>query len=138
MRQYLEQRMYEPIQESRKNLRVYQIEDLESLSASVLYTDKLPKFSAGGAGFELPRFAPKPPPDIPLYGNLTIRDFPASGFQLHIHEGAGGSAHILDYARSERYPISSYDAAMADVFADNSAIKKILEKSRKLKEEWPQ
>ena len=54
MKQYLEQRMYEPIQES-EDLRVYQVGDLESLSASALYTDKLPKFSAGGAGFSLPK-----------------------------------------------------------------------------------
>lgn len=44
---------------------------------------------------------------------LTIRDFPASGFQLHIHEGAGGTAHLKTY-KGEHLLLSSYDAAMAD------------------------
>lgn len=34
----LEQSLYRPIQESKENLRVYQVGDLESLSASILYT----------------------------------------------------------------------------------------------------
>ena len=38
MKQYLEQRLYAPTQESKENFRVYQVGDLESLSASVLYS----------------------------------------------------------------------------------------------------
>lgn len=55
---------------------------------------------------------------------LTIRDFPASGFQLHIHEGEDGSANLKTY-NGERIPISSYDAAMADLLANKLKIKKI-------------
>ncbi len=54
MRQELEKSLYDakPI---RRDLIVYQVGDLENLSASALYTGNLPKFSAGGAGFELPK-----------------------------------------------------------------------------------
>jgi len=55
---------------------------------------------------------------------LTIRDFPASGFQLHIHEGEGGTAHIKTY--DGRYAnISSYEAAIADLLADKLKLLKI-------------
>ena len=46
---------------------------------------------------------------------LTIRDFQASGVQLYIHEGPGGTAHWRPYDRTEKIPINSYDAAMADL-----------------------
>ena len=41
-------------------------------------------------------------------------DFPASGFQLHIHEGETTKpSSLMDYSR-RKILISSYDAAMAD------------------------
>ena len=49
MKQYLEQRLYKPIQESNEDLRVYQVGDLESLSASALYYGAVG--SGGGSGF---------------------------------------------------------------------------------------
>jgi len=55
---------------------------------------------------------------------LTIRDFPASGFQLHIHEGEGGTIHIKTYD-GKYFNISSYDAAIADLLADRLKIKDI-------------
>lgn len=50
----LEQNLYDA-RLAKRNLIIYQIGDLENLSASALYTDKLPKFSAGGAAFDLPK-----------------------------------------------------------------------------------
>jgi len=98
-----EPRSFEPRQSREK---VYTIVDLEYLSASVLYS--------GDSGS----------------GPLTIRDFPASGFQLHIHEGAGGSANIKPYGSKKGIPISSYDAAMADLLADKLDIAKYLRKDK--------
>jgi hypothetical protein len=51
--------------------------------------------------------------------SFTVNDFPASGFQLHIHEGEEGTAHIWDYKREKKFNISSYDAAIMDLIADN-------------------
>lgn len=52
---------------------------------------------------------------------LTIRDFPSSGFQLHIHEGEGGTAHLKTY-KGEYINLSSYDAAMADLLVGQIGI----------------
>ncbi|MCC7574914.1 hypothetical protein KO361_04955 [Candidatus Woesearchaeota archaeon] len=57
--------------------------------------------------------------------NLTIRDFPVSGVQLHMHEGPGGTAHWRSYDRKDKIPINGYDAAMADLMLPDY-IKKIL------------
>ena len=58
MRQYLEQRMYEPIKES-EDLRVYQVGDLEGLSASALYIGSGPiKPLGSGPLMPLPTFEP--------------------------------------------------------------------------------
>ena len=56
----------------------------------------------------------------------------SSGFQLHIHEQAGGTAHIWDYGRNNKIGINSYDAAMADLFADKLGVKKILQDLKNL------
>jgi len=110
----LEKIMYQPMQ------RTYTIEGLESLSASVLYSSE-PLSSSGplsGSG----------PLSFGSSGPLTIRDFPSSGFQLHIHERSGGTAHIWDYKREKKIEINSYEAAMADLLADKLGIIKILKK----------
>lgn len=52
-------------------------------------------------------YTPKPKP------NLVIRDLPASGLQLHIHEGHGGTSHLKTY-KGDYININSYDAAMMD------------------------
>jgi hypothetical protein len=95
------------------------IRDLESLSAGILYTGSLPPMGPGGSGV-LPRkgdsygtFSPIFKPVISQTDDLTIRDLPASGFQLHIHEGENGTAHLKTY-HGDRTLLSSYDAAMAD------------------------
>jgi len=51
--------------------------------------------------------------------NLTIRDFPASGFQLHIHEGDGGSASLVSYDRKFRHNLKSDTAAEIDLYLEN-------------------
>ncbi len=58
---------------------------------------------------------------------LTMRDFPGSGFQLHIHEGEtrhgeyGSKAHLKTYD-GEKFRLNSYEAAMADLTADQLGI----------------
>ena len=49
---------------------------------------------------------------------ITIRDFPACGIQLHIHEGPGGISHFKTY-NEEYIEISSEAAALGDLLADN-------------------
>ncbi len=100
MRQTLETQLY-GIPRFANRERVYTIVDLEYLSASALY-------SSGPLGGS---------------GPLTIRPF--SGFDLHIHEGAGGSANIK-YPDGSHTLLDSYDAAMADLLADNLGILKYL------------
>lgn len=68
MKQYLEQSLYEPIQEFKEDLRVYQVGNLESLSASVLYT---PKISDLGG--------------ISGYGDMTsIKPIGTSNFKVYL------------------------------------------------------
>ncbi len=62
------------------------------------------------------------------YVPMTIRPF--TGFELHIKEQSGGIAHIK-YDKGKGYTeINSYDAAMADLLADQMDIKKILARCR--------
>jgi len=75
--------------------------DLESLSASALYG-----YGNGGDSG----------------GRMTIR--PLGNTQIHIHEGAGGSANIK-YRDGTRTPISSYDVAMIDSLLDSFGMSKI-------------
>ncbi|MFT4308709.1 MAG: hypothetical protein ACMXYM_05070 [Candidatus Woesearchaeota archaeon] len=56
-------------------------------------------------------------------GNLTIRDMPASGVQLHINEGPGGTTHLKTYDQ-QRIPIDGYRGAMLDYFLDQNGNKK--------------
>ena len=71
----LEQNFYQE-QEER-----YTSVNLECMSASSLYTGRLPPFKAGGAGFDLPRHDPLPLLDISGYGDLTIK-YPKIGMTL--------------------------------------------------------
>lgn len=91
----LEQVLYEPRQESRQQTQ------------QSLYTSRdLESLSV-----------------ITLYtGKLTIR--PLGNTQMHIHEGAGGSAHIK--TRDNQYQnLSSYNAAMMDLLLDRAGLPKI-------------
>ena len=120
----LEQMMYQPMQMQRtqERQRVYTIVDLESLSASALYG------ISGPLGGSRPLSGSKPL-SFGSSGPLTIRDFPSLGFQLKIHEGPGGTAHITKYGTNKIISeLNSYDAAMADLLADKLDIKKILKK----------
>jgi hypothetical protein len=106
--------------------RIYTVRDLEYLSAVELYGSgplkiggfkPLGRIGGGlGSGPLKPSLPSKP---------LTIRPF--SSFDLHIHEGAGGTGHIK-YPDGSRTLLNSYDAAMADLWADRLEIKKILKK----------
>jgi len=55
-------------------------------------------------------------------GKITIR--PLGQTQIHIHEGAGGSANIK-YRDGTRTPISSYEAALLDLQLDKAGYAKI-------------
>ncbi len=93
--------------------------NLEYLSASALY-----RVGSGPLKFnDIPMFGHTP--SVPS-GPLTIRDFPASGFQLHIHERPGGKALFKSYSGKKIAEINSYDAAMADSSADKLDIPKLL------------
>jgi len=60
---------------------------------------------------------------VALYtGKITIR--PLGQTQIHIHEGAGGSANIK-YRDGTRTPISSYEAALLDLQLDKAGYAKI-------------
>lgn len=87
--------------------RMYKTIDVYAIGTTALYTPPL-----------------KPSRTI---GPLVIRSFPASGFQLHIHEQPGGIAHIK-YPDGTYTEMNSYEAAMADLLADALKIKKDLKK----------
>ena len=99
----LEQSLYgvRPVEE----LRVYQVGDLESLSAVAL---------GYGSG-------PKMPGE--LGGGLTIRPL-GKNSSLHIHEGAGGTAQIKTN-KNEYQNLNSYNAAILDLLMDYAGIKKV-------------
>jgi hypothetical protein len=130
----LEQKLYKSYrdeQEETEKQRSYTLVDLDTLSASLLYSHSTPLRVRVGGGLSKPLDASNLSggsilPDLPRGSSpLTIRDFPDSGFQLHIHEGPGGSANIKGYGEKKGHPISSYDAAMSDILADNLGIKRI-------------
>lgn len=52
------------------------------------------------------------------YGPMKVIDMPASGAQIHIHEGVNQHSHFKTYDQT-RIPLNSYDAAMADHYAQN-------------------
>ena len=84
----------------------------------VPYAQNLPStVDINSYGFHMPaRIMPEP--------ELTIRDMPASGVQLHIHEGEGGTAHLRTYNR-EKILMDTYSAAMLDFYLEQSGNKQI-------------
>ncbi len=104
------------ISRQRQAKTYFVVVNLEYLSASALYSSK----PLGGSG-------PLEFSDIPMFGHtqsmssgpLTIRPF--SGFELHIHEGAGGTGHIK-YPDGTKELLDSIDAAIADLHADELGI----------------
>ena len=83
--------MYQPMQMQRtqERQRVYTLVDLESLSASALYT------------------------------NERITDLKSSGFQFHFHENCPDfiSSPKLKVGNEEVLKLSNYEAAMGDFYA---------------------
>ncbi len=73
MRQYLEQMMYGASQEPEEDLRVYQVGDLEELSASALYIGSGPMKSFGSGPLKFKSSAPlKPTFEYLANGGITI------------------------------------------------------------------
>ncbi len=118
----LEKQMYEI---PRIKERIYSVGDLENLSVTALYYGE----GGGSSGFVGGGFGGISKKDMDKYGivvppstkipkiqpsqNLTIRNLPFSGTQLHIHEESGGTSHFK-YPDNTYSKINSYDAAMAD------------------------
>ena len=100
MRQQLESMMdsYQPMVSEQRQQTYFVVGDLESLSASALYTPK-----------------------------LTIRPLGPNS-SLNIHEGSGGTAHIktrLKVDGSQYQNLNSYEAAMMDLLLDKAKMPKI-------------
>ena len=57
---------------------------------------------------------------------LKIINFPNSNFQLHIHDGPGGTGHIKTYDGGYQN-LSSNQAAMGELYARNMGIGKPLD-----------
>jgi len=147
----LEQKLYQSCkdeQEETERQRIYTTGDLETLSVNVLYSLSKP-LRAGSLSRPLRPLGLSRPLDasnlsggssLPILPSvsrpLTIRDFPESGFQLHIHEGPGGSANIKAYGESKGQPISSYDAAIADLFVHKLSEKEKIEELNALFEKY--
>jgi hypothetical protein len=133
MKQQLEMLMdsYQP-KILRKEETTYTGSQLEYLSASALYGFSDPLSPAGFrhvfGSDPIRRSEPLIRHSNPLrIGNsnpLTIRDFPSSGFQLHIHEQPGGKPLIKGYDGKKIAELSSYDAAIGDLNADKLDLSK--------------
>ena len=94
-----------------QTLQMYEVGRSETFEMSVYnISNRLYELYTGGSGGT----------------KLTIRDFPASGFQLHIHEGEDGTAKLKDYKGNKISEMNSYDAAMADLLAGRLNLKKII------------
>ena len=131
MRQQLENSLYNarPVE---KGIRVYQIGDLESLSASALYYGEgsgSSGFSSGGFGGiskkERDKYRIVETPLMKDSGNsrkIIIR--PMSTFDLHIHPDSG-AGRIKAHGEKHGYPLTNYKTAMADLYADLLKIPKI-------------
>ena len=65
---------------------------------------------------------------VPQDNNLSITDFANSGFQLHIHDGPGGTGHLKTYG-GDYHPLSSNQSAMGELYARNLGIGKPLDNS---------
>jgi len=97
--------MYQPtqMQRTQQRERVYNIVDLESLSASALYS------------------------------NEKIVDLKALNLQMHFHEDKDGNitnAKLKDYQQRTLRSLSNYEAAMGDAYAQGLGISRIDKGSR--------
>jgi len=101
----LEQIAYESKRVSEQRQRVYQVGDLEQLSATELYTGHLPKFGPGGFG--LPKFTPKPLPDLPMFPTKPIGS--VSDFKLASSFGLGPGIAKESFNFLERYRAGKHE-----------------------------
>lgn len=145
MKQYLEQRMYEFFKEPEEKQRVYQVGDLEYLSATALYTDKLPLLGPE----KLPSFGNPDPlgfsksikiPEVNVesihkdfFGNSWSKSFEPTNLYiketlkgtLHVHHTKDGlitGANLENNGKKE--PISNYMASILDLFPGKTIKKK--------------
>jgi hypothetical protein len=121
MKQQLENIADKFIKESEENLKVYQIRDLEYLSASALYIGSKPFKPLGSRPINFAIIPSKPLRTIS--NNLIIRPL-GKNISLHIHEGAGGTAQIKT-SKNEYQSLNSYESAMIDLQMDKVGLKKI-------------
>jgi len=116
MKQRLENSLYRPIQESKENLRVYVVSDLESLSSVALYygTKGSPLGSLGSFGIVKTSLMEN---NTPV---LKIRPLPALGADLHIHQHGGfiSGAKIKPYGDDKGIKLTNYEASISDLYAD--------------------
>ena len=123
--QQLENLAYESPRVSEGKQEVYQTDDLERLSATHLGYGKGGSSLGSPGAFGIVR--------TPLMDekSLSIVDLPSLSVQIHIHEGAGGSANVKGYGSLKGEQISSYDAAMADYYAEGLGLKRISKQDKK-------
>ena len=134
----LEQGLYETRQaEAREPTIYFTVGDLESLSASELYTSNLPPMSGGfGGGGGLPPMGggsgngpkfPGPKFDKPAIFDIkpikvpTLKIRPLGiGADLHIHERDGfmTGASLKDHGAKKGIKLTGYQASIADLYAD--------------------
>lgn len=94
--------MYQPMQTQRtqERERVYTIVNLESMSASALYT--------GDSGSS---------------GGFSYADLPAMNLQAHCHEGENGTTHFKTYGQEKIQMLDSYQFAIGDLYAKSLGLK---------------
>jgi len=106
MRQYLEQRLYEPIQES-EDLKVYQVGDLESLSASALYIGSRPlKIGSGPLKIGSRPLTIRPARNTEYFNILNTS---SQTIGLTHHPVGLGKLKIFDHESKTEYGVSITD-----------------------------
>ncbi len=96
MRQQLENMMdsYQPMASQERQTTYFVVGDLESLSASALYT--------GDSGSS---------------GGFSHVDLPGMNLSAHCHEGEDGTAHFKTFDGKKIPMLTSYEYAMGDLYA---------------------
>ena len=129
--------IYHPMASRERQTTYFVVGDLESLSASALYTGDLPPMGPSGCG-ALPsaKVSDVKPLDIPMFGisgnsGMSFIDLPSMNLQAHCHEGANGTTHFMNYDREKIQMLDSYQFAMGDLYAKNLGLKSWIDYSKK-------
>ncbi len=121
MKQLLENNLYD-VRPVEARPIVYQVGDLESLSASALYYGAVG--SGGGTLRPIGKIGKFGMVKTPLMKNsvpvLKIRPLPTLGADLHIHQHGGfiSGAKIKPYGDDKGIKLTNYKASMSDLYAD--------------------